>query len=898
MVEQQHPSLSRDNPWPGLDPFDERDREYFHGRREESGELLRHVSRESLTVLFGRSGLGKTSLLKAGLFPLLRAEDYLPVYVRLDHASQAPPLRTQILDALRTTCDSDGVEAAEPTATESLWAFFHRRDAEFWSRWNHPVIPVVVLDQLEEIFTLGQETDAARARSAVFFAELGDLIENRSPAEVKRDLESVPGAAVHFDFKRARVKLVPSFREDFLAEMEVLKGQIPSLMYNRFRLQAMNGRQAYEVITLAGGHLVDDNVARRIIGLAWRGVHEPPVDPADFPRMEIDPALLSVVCTELNHKRQDAKPSLDRITSALLEGADREILSGFYERSVAGLDPRVRVFVEDELITERGFRDSYALEDALSLPGVSREALDVLITRRLLRVDERQSVRRLELTHDVLTRVVRDSRDTRRAWEEVAEAKAREKAALERQRRNVLVLGSISVLLALLLLAAGASTYYLVRARHAEESQKEEESQRRRAEELQKQAEAQLWKKNRLEAADSDHKSGVNLVLNNQYGRALEKLQSAFSAYEELGEVRRMVTVLVDIGKVKTLQKEYGRARETYEQARRIVERIGSGDGEGLVLESLASLSEQQGRRTEALQYYSLALTRYQEAGEQLSSARVLERLAVNSEESRDFDRAVQLYQRTLGSYTISGDQLAISRVKKALQRIIPWGVLTNLKTSETHQLRGERITVGRNSPDAGIYNDISFPDTFVSRRHLVINHDNFQADDLRSRNGTAVNGKLLPYGVGVKLADGDIITLANLEVLQFRTVYSPPLHPPAGAWAIVINGDTRNYQYLTDPEYSLTRSKSAWAFERGFSPSALLKLRRVGERIEVFEVDDEWKVMFEIKESDYEYKRYVLKSELWVEAMDTPSTYVRISSDGKNILEEGPSFQVVPLGK
>ncbi|HYN21762.1 MAG TPA: hypothetical protein VE078_12430, partial [Thermoanaerobaculia bacterium] len=79
MAELQRQHLSPDNPWPGLDPFDETDRAYFHGRTAESGDLLRLVRREPLTVLFGRSGLGKTSLLKAGLFPLLRAEDSLPV---------------------------------------------------------------------------------------------------------------------------------------------------------------------------------------------------------------------------------------------------------------------------------------------------------------------------------------------------------------------------------------------------------------------------------------------------------------------------------------------------------------------------------------------------------------------------------------------------------------------------------------------------------------------------------------------------------------------------------------------------------------------------------------------------------------------------------------------------
>src|SRR5436305_3232893 len=450
MAEPQRQALSPDNPWPGLDPFDETDRQYFHGRSAESGELLRLVRRELLTVLFGRSGLGKTSLLKAGAFPLLRDEDYLPVFVRLDHAAAAPEPREQILHELQTACEAHRAQATHPEDGESLWSFFHRRDTEFWSERNRPVIPVIVFDQFEEIFTLGQETATARARSNAFLAELGDLIENRPSDGVRKELEADPTAARRFDFKRAAVKLVLSFREDFLAEMEELKERMPSLMYNRFRLPAMSGAQAYEVITRAGGTLVDDGVARRILRLAWKNEPSPPVDPAEFPRLEIDPALLSVVCSELNHKRQQASPPLERITPEPPERADREILSGFYERAMVGLNPRVRAFVEDELITQRGYRDSRALEDALTLPGVTAEAIDALTRNRLLRVDERQSVRRLELTHDVLTRVVKESRDNRRAREA-------EEAALAQQRRNrrnaALVLAGAFIVIVLMVFA-------------------------------------------------------------------------------------------------------------------------------------------------------------------------------------------------------------------------------------------------------------------------------------------------------------------------------------------------------------------------------------------------------------------------------------------------------------
>lgn len=74
------------NPWPGLESHTESSRRLFFGREKETEELVRLIRRNTLTVLFGQSGLGKSSLLQAGGFPVLREADYLPHYLRLDHS--------------------------------------------------------------------------------------------------------------------------------------------------------------------------------------------------------------------------------------------------------------------------------------------------------------------------------------------------------------------------------------------------------------------------------------------------------------------------------------------------------------------------------------------------------------------------------------------------------------------------------------------------------------------------------------------------------------------------------------------------------------------------------------------------------------------------------------------
>src|SRR5688572_13687743 len=89
-------TLSVDHPWPGLAAFGEQDHAYFFGRTREADELHRLVVRERLTVLFGLSGLGKSSLLHAGLFPIVRREDIFPVSVRLDFTPDRPDFFAQI----------------------------------------------------------------------------------------------------------------------------------------------------------------------------------------------------------------------------------------------------------------------------------------------------------------------------------------------------------------------------------------------------------------------------------------------------------------------------------------------------------------------------------------------------------------------------------------------------------------------------------------------------------------------------------------------------------------------------------------------------------------------------------------------------------------------------------
>ncbi|MSU50069.1 MAG: hypothetical protein EXS37_13460 [Opitutus sp.] len=449
--------------------FTEDARAFFFGREKETEELVRLIRRNTLTILFGQSGLGKSSLLQAGAFPQLREADFLPLYLRLDHSinvaglaeagsgkpgsatpATPPPLADQVKSALTAAFASAGADAPGFRASETLWEYFHRKDIDIWSAKNRLLTPVLAFDQFEEIFTLGRATDAQRERGRAFLVELADLVENRAPAELRAKFDSGELDIARFNFEKPSCQVVLSLREDFLPDLESLKHEMRSIMQSRMRVRRLNGTQALEIVQKPAPHLLADGVAERIVEFV-AGVRGGSVE--RLTEMEVEPALLSVICRELNERRRTL--GQPQISADLVSGNRREILTDFYERSVADLPEAMRAFVEDHLLTKSGFRDNLALETALEFPGVTRPLIDTLVARRLVRLEDRLGVQRVELTHDVLAEVIRAARDTRQQRLALEAAREKERltlaaAARAGRRQRFVIVGLVAAVAALL----------------------------------------------------------------------------------------------------------------------------------------------------------------------------------------------------------------------------------------------------------------------------------------------------------------------------------------------------------------------------------------------------------------------------------------------------------------
>ena len=474
VIEKQEQGVVLDHahPWPGLVSFTEANHSFFFGREREVSELSRLVRQETLTVFFGKSGLGKSSILRAGLSPLLRESDFIPIYIRLNHLEAAPPLEDQVEVSIEEVLEREQIDAPKPVRSETLWEYFHKKNKDWWDKDNRLLKPILIFDQFEELMTLGQENPVRAARSASFLTELEDLVENRPPASLIARFKEDRDLADQFDHRRADYRVILTLREDFLADLEGLRERLSAVMLNRLRLLPMNGEQALAVVLKPGRDLVAEDVAIRIVDFvssSERSRLQTEVTRQQLAKRAIEPALLSVVLQELNSRRIQA--GQEKITAELVGKTNpTEIFHDFYVRGLQGMDGAVREFIEDSLLTSSGARNRIAEEDALTRRGISADVVSKLIDRRIIQRETTGNTKWLELTHDTLADVVRADRAEHQQQRQLELVKAQEREARTKLRRVQKLAAAFAGLFLVALLILGFAIFEQQKARQAQNS--------------------------------------------------------------------------------------------------------------------------------------------------------------------------------------------------------------------------------------------------------------------------------------------------------------------------------------------------------------------------------------------------------------------------------------------
>ena len=216
------------SPYKFLDYFTEspEDRRRFGGRDREVHDLVTRITNRRTLAVYGPSGIGKTSLLLAGVFPGLRERGYRPVYVRL--------LTSPVDDLRRAVIAACGLNDAGPG--EAL------RDTLARAAQGGRV--VLVCDQFEELFVRFRDQPRERA---TFISALSAVVDDRSLG----------------------VAVVLSLREDYLANLDELAARLPNLLDDRYRVPPLTPfgvRQAVSRPLVDAGISFEPAVVSRLIG--------------------------------------------------------------------------------------------------------------------------------------------------------------------------------------------------------------------------------------------------------------------------------------------------------------------------------------------------------------------------------------------------------------------------------------------------------------------------------------------------------------------------------------------------------------------------------------------------------------------------------------------------------
>lgn len=492
-----------DNTFLGLQPYTEDDAYRFKGRTEESQELFRLIVRNDFTVCYAESGEGKTSLLNAGVFPLLRENMYFPIAITFtnDDYKVTPDSFDTIIDRCIKDSITEYNEKNKGVNVEyklcstdfqglDCQAELQRKLSKYswWKLRNYrpqamglTFTPVFVFDQFEEVFNL----PGSIVWTKKFFDWLEDVSSDSCPDEIAKKVRGIIGDKAAFPTIKEEkgFKAVFSLRKEFIGELDYWGMQthfIPALKDNRYCLKALTYEGAKKVMTQQERFNEDkvEQVLKHFVGQYSREQERTIAE--NLPA--IPALLLSVVCDSWEKDIVAfTRLSTDEIGQSL-----NKILERFYDDTIEAvikeLTRQNKVMVTPDSILKDIDTAMFDLVDVngkrvrvkavstlgtISMDGGMRygESLpivkykEILNNHRIIKITKIDGEDYVEIVHDCLCPIISKRREIRFA----AEAKEREERLLREQTRKVRKRLSLLGLLTIVILGLMAIFFYLNR---------------------------------------------------------------------------------------------------------------------------------------------------------------------------------------------------------------------------------------------------------------------------------------------------------------------------------------------------------------------------------------------------------------------------------------------------
>ncbi|MCG8327095.1 MAG: hypothetical protein MI974_05390 [Chitinophagales bacterium] len=452
--------------YPGAQPFLYDQGNVFFGRENDIENLYELVLLEQLVVLYSKSGIGKSSLLNAGILPLLdEKHDYQVFKVRFGaytDGNNISPLSITNQTLASQALDTSVLDRMIPNES-SLWYLL--KSQQLSSSKNTFLI---CFDQFEELFTYPDQAIYQ------FKKELAELITIDIPARFRSFIEEqyeggekrLTEEELEMLHQPIEIKLIMAIRSDRLSLLNNLNDYLPNMLRVCYELEPLDREQAEEAIINPAFKKGDEFYTSSF------DYEDAALDNIlDFltyqNRQKIESFQLQILCQSMEQKVM--KEGLKQISLKEVEGLE-SIYENYYDNQIALLDTAeerkaARKLIEEDLILEEEERRLSIYEGQIykSLgftPGLLRKLVDV----RLLRAEPSlQGGYTYELSHDTMVGSILKAKKQRLEAEQILNAQKerrkqeeaikilKDKSDKERRRRNrALLVAGIAMFFALI----------------------------------------------------------------------------------------------------------------------------------------------------------------------------------------------------------------------------------------------------------------------------------------------------------------------------------------------------------------------------------------------------------------------------------------------------------------
>lgn len=354
----------------GITPYDEDSSFEFAGRSEETWALYDRIIRNEYTVYYAASGEGKSSLIRAGLLPILRRRDFFPVYIVFEDKELEDLSAIENIINRRIEVES---KKHEVTYEQSIWSkkrfdqevsdqlennlWWRIRNYSF-KRGDTELKPLFIFDQFEEVFTKANYNWTDH-----FFTWLEKISTDYLPDSLR---EIVYSRGIEMPTQK-NFKALFSFRTEYLGDLDywcVQKHFIPSLQENRMCLKPLTPKGAKEIINL------NESSLGKYADIIIQGCAESKTNTNNEEQPCVYALILSVVCQTLSEIPDSERiPLLDNLNNQQDETID-DILLKFYKKKLlaVGLDynknETIIADIENALVDEKGKRSRRDTDEA------------------------------------------------------------------------------------------------------------------------------------------------------------------------------------------------------------------------------------------------------------------------------------------------------------------------------------------------------------------------------------------------------------------------------------------------------------------------------------------------------------------------------------------------------